>query len=103
MNMVKLPPVLVKSLSTAIGHFLNDFYMVYDAANEDHDLKEVQIKRAIKEHNLEVEDPLVKSLKAFRLGLLTKFKISAYTSKSDTDKPLTKQQLSDMNVVLKMV
>ena len=40
-NMIKIPPVLVKSLNTAIGAYLNDTYMVYDAAQEDHDLKEV--------------------------------------------------------------
>jgi len=91
MNMVKIPHVLVKSLETAIGHYLNDFYMVYDAAQEDHGLQQVQIKRAIRDYNLEEEDPLVKALKAFRLAFMTKFDIRAHASKAETEKPLTKQ------------
>ena len=39
MNLVKLPPVMVKSMETSIGVYLNDYYMVYDAAQEDHDVK----------------------------------------------------------------
>lgn len=38
MNIVKLPPVMVKSLETSIGVYLNDYYIVYDAAQEDHDV-----------------------------------------------------------------
>ena len=39
MNIVKLPTVMTKSLETSIGAYLNDYYMVYDAAFEDHDIK----------------------------------------------------------------
>jgi len=90
MNMVKLPPVMVKSLETSIGVYLNDYYMVYDAAHEDHDVKLVQLKKALSEYNLETEDPLISKLKEFKAALLTKFKLLAYASKSETDKPLTK-------------
>lgn len=38
MNMVKFPTVMTKSLETSLGAYLNDYYMVYDAANEDHDM-----------------------------------------------------------------
>lgn len=90
MNMVKLPPVMVKSLETSIGVYLNDYYMVYDAAHEDHDVKLVQLKKASSEYNLETEDPLVSKLKEFKAALLTKFKLLAHASKLETDKPLTK-------------
>lgn len=94
MNMLKIPPVLNKSLSTAIGHYLNDFYMVYDAAQEDHDLKEVQIKKAIVTYNLETNNPLIKAMKELKAALLTKYNIRAFASKSQTEKPLTKVQHS---------
>ena len=32
MNMVKFPPVHTKSLETSIGIYLNDYYLVEDAA-----------------------------------------------------------------------
>ena len=35
---------------------LNDYYMVYDAAHEDHDVELVQLKKAKREYNLERED-----------------------------------------------
>lgn len=38
MNLLKIPPVLTKSLETSIGLYLNDYYMVVDAAHEDHEV-----------------------------------------------------------------
>jgi len=38
LNMVKIPPVMVKSLETSLGIVLNDYYTVYDAAFEDHEV-----------------------------------------------------------------
>ena len=38
MNMMKLPPVMTKSVQTSIGVHLNDYYQVYDAAKEDHEV-----------------------------------------------------------------
>lgn len=70
MNIVKLPPVMVKSLATSIGVYLNDYYMIYDAANEDHDVKLIQLKKATSEYNLETEDPLISKLKEFEAALL---------------------------------
>lgn len=100
MNIVKIPPVLVKSLNTAIGHYLNDVYMVYDAAQEDHDLKEVQIKKAIAEYELETENSFVQALKQFKAALLTKYNIRSFASKSTTAKPLTKQQHAQIEKVV---
>ena len=51
--MLKIPPVLIRQIETAIGMTLNDYYMVYDAAHEDHDVELVQLKKAKKEYNLE--------------------------------------------------
>ena len=53
MNLVKLPPVMVKAMETSIGLYLNDYYMVYDAAHEDHDIHMTQLKKAMHEYNLE--------------------------------------------------
>lgn len=50
---------------------LNDYYMVYDAAHEDHEVELVQLKKAKKEYNLEEEDSMIKSLKEFKAALLT--------------------------------
>lgn len=91
MNIVKLPPVMVKSLETSIGIYLNDYYMIYDAAHEDHDVRLMQLKKATSEYNLETEDPLISKLKEFEAALLSKFKILAWASKSETEKPLTKE------------
>lgn len=88
MNIVKLPPVMVKSLETSIGVYLNDYYMVYDAAHEDHDVGMMQLKKASSEYNLERDDPLISKLKEFKAALLTKFKLLAWASKSETEKPL---------------
>lgn len=92
MNMVKFPTVLTKSLETTIGAYLNDYYMVYDAAHDDHDIQLVQLKKAIREHALETEDEHIKTLKAFKQAMLSKFEIFAKASKSETEKPLTKLQ-----------
>ena len=62
MNTVKLPPVMVKSLETSLGMHLNDYYLVYDAAHEDHDVTLVELKKAIQHHKLKTEDPLLKRL-----------------------------------------
>ena len=47
LNLLKLPPVMVKSMETSIGIYLNDYYMVYDAAREDHNIQLVELKKAI--------------------------------------------------------
>ena len=73
MNIVKLPQVLTRSLETSIGLYLNDYYMVHDAIYEDHDVKMLQLLKAVREHKLETEDPLVSSLKQFKSGMLRKF------------------------------
>lgn len=99
MNMVKIPPVLVKSLNTAIGHYMNDVYMVVDAAQEDHDLKEVQIKKAIVEYHIE-ESPLVKGLKEFKAALLTKYNIEAASSNSKKENLLTREQSDKITAVI---
>ena len=54
---------------------LNDYYMVYDSAHEDHDVELIQLKKAKREYNLEREDSLIKSIKEFRAALLTQFEI----------------------------
>lgn len=41
---------------------------------------------------MEDEDPLIKALKAFKKALLTKYQTVARANKSETEKPLTKQQ-----------
>ena len=92
MNLVKLPPVMVKSMETSIGVYLNDYYMVYDAAQEDHDVQLMELKKAIHEYELETEDPLISKLKEFKAALVTKFKILSWASKQETEKPLTKVQ-----------
>ena len=92
MNLVKLPPVMVKSMETSIGVYLNDYYMVYDAAQEDHDVQLMELKKAIHEYELETEDPLIFKLKEFKAALVTKFKILSWASKQETEKPLTKVQ-----------
>jgi len=73
MNIVKIPPVLAKSLETSIGIYLNDYYQVIDAAHEDHELQFLQLLKAVKHYNLEEEDPLIKALIGFKQALLTKF------------------------------
>jgi len=39
MNIHKLPPLMPSKLQPCIGIYLNDYYMVYDAAKEDHDVE----------------------------------------------------------------
>ena len=53
---------MVKSLETSLGMHLNDYYLVYDAAHEDHDVTLVELKKAIQHHKLKTEDPLLKRL-----------------------------------------
>ena len=83
--------------------YLNDYYMVYDAAKEDHDVQIVQLKKAIHEYELETADPLISKLKEFRAALLTRFKILAWASKQETEKPLTKAQHQKITDTLKMI
>ena len=83
---------MVKSVQTAIGLYLNDYYTVYDAAHEDHDVALVQLKKAIHQYKLETEDPLISKLAEFKAALLTKFKVTAWASKAQTERPLSKAQ-----------
>ena len=92
MNMVKIPPVLVKSLETSIGLYLNDYYMVYDAAAEDHDVKILQLKRAIRDYKMEEDDPIVRGLSEFRMAMLTKYDVRVGQEDVVSDqKALTKE------------
>mmetsp|Transcript_4976 Transcript_4976/g.6629 ORF Transcript_4976/g.6629 Transcript_4976/m.6629 type:complete len:174 (+) Transcript_4976:970-1491(+) len=92
MNIMKLPPVMTKSVQTSIGVYLNDYYMVYDAAREDHDVDIVQLKKAIKEQNLEAEDQRIKALRNLRQAILLKYNCPARVSKKDTERYLSKAQ-----------
>lgn len=103
MNIVKLPPVMVKSLETSIGIYLNDYYMVYDAAREEHNIQMMQLKLAIHEYKLTREDPLITKLEAFKSALLTKFKILAWASKAETPKTLTKAQHGTIKEALEKI
>ena len=83
---------MVKSMQTSLGLYLNDYYMVYDAAQEDHDVQIVQLQKAIHDYELEKTDPLISKLREFKAALLTRFKILSWASKQETEKPLTKAQ-----------
>ena len=100
MNIVKLPPVLTKSLETSIGVYLNDYYMVFDAAMEDHDIQLVQLKKAIRDYKLASEDPQIKWLLELKKGMQSRFYVEAYASKKETEKALTKVQHKDIKTVL---
>ena len=97
-NMIKFPQVLTRSMETSLGLYLNDYYNVIDAIKEDHDVKFVQLKKAIHVYKLEEEDTLVKSLKNFRQAMLGKFKIILTNEKSA--KALTKTQHGDIDKAL---
>ena len=77
---------------------LNDYYMVYDAAHEDHEVELVQLKKAKKEYNLEEEDSMIKSLKEFKAALLTQFEIHA--SGDTPDFELTAEQKGSVKKIL---
>ena len=77
---------------------LNDYYMVYDAAHEDHEVELVQLKKAKKEYNLEEEDSMIKSLKEFKAALLTQFEIHASSETPDFE--LTAEQKGTVKKIL---
>jgi len=52
----------------------------------------MQLKKAIHEYKLETEDPLISKLCEFKAAMLTKFKVLAWASKTETEKPLKKPQ-----------
>ena len=71
--------------------------MVYDAAKENHDVRDVQIKKSIMAHNLETEDHLIRHLKEFKRALLSRFLIQAQEGEQpESDTPLTEEQKKEL-------
>ena len=88
--MLKFPSVIPKSLQTAIGLYLNDYYQIYDAAKEDHDVEILQVRKAIKEHNLETEDSRIMALKRLQQAIYSKFHFVSVKAEGTLSKPQLK-------------
>lgn len=87
MNLMKIQNGVTTKFRSTVMSYLQDYYMVVDAAKEDYNVEHLQVLKAIDQYNFETDDSLIKALKRLKLAIMGKFRIEHTSDETKVEKP----------------